>query len=85
MHRSENKAVYQEFLQELERQVDMAELGLNKLIAEGDFKAIKFFLLTKGKTRGYTYKQEIEHQGEVETVFNIKLEDLQEEDDDNEE
>lgn len=35
--------------------VDRAEIALLRLIDDGDREAIKFYLRTKGKDRGYTY------------------------------
>jgi hypothetical protein len=47
---------------------DLAEEQLNKEILKSNFKAIKFYLETKGKSRGYVKKQEIEHKGQMITA-----------------
>lgn len=44
----------------LEAQIDMVETFLHKKIQEGDTISTLFFLKTKGKSRGYVEKQEIE-------------------------
>jgi predicted transcriptional regulator len=45
--------------------LDLAESKLYKAINDDKEWAIKFYLSTVGKTRGYTQKQEIEHSGKV--------------------
>ena len=42
---------------------DLAEAGLIKAIRDGEFQAIKFYLTTKAKDRGYVERQQIEHSG----------------------
>lgn len=37
-----------------ERSIDTAELKLMKHIEKGNFKALRFFLISKGRRRGYT-------------------------------
>lgn len=44
------------------RTLDFAESHLHKLIKDGNPAATIFFLKTKGKTRGYVERQEIEVQ-----------------------
>ncbi|MEN7982111.1 MAG: phBC6A51 family helix-turn-helix protein [Nanoarchaeota archaeon] len=51
------KKSFSEIQEELK---DIAESQLFKLIKKGNFQAIKFFLSTKGKDRGYGDKEEIE-------------------------
>lgn len=51
--------IAQAYENEIETCLDNAESELHKLITAGDFKAIKFFLSTKGKSRGYVIRQEI--------------------------
>ena len=43
-----------------ERAIDFAESHLHKLISDGNPAATIFYLKTKGKTRGYVEKQEVE-------------------------
>ncbi len=51
---------------ERERIIDLAEGNLiEKIIKKKDFKAIKYFLSTKAKSRGYSQKLEVENSGEV--------------------
>lgn len=42
---------------------DVAEMRLAQAIFNGESWAIKYRLSTKGKARGYTEKQEVEHSG----------------------
>ena len=49
--------------EECERILDLAESEMIKHIENGDIQMIKYILATKGKKRGYTEKQEIEHTG----------------------
>lgn len=51
--------------QEQERIIDVAENKLHALIGDKDIRAIKFFLETKGKSRGYVAKQELEIAGNL--------------------
>jgi hypothetical protein len=52
---------YAQSVKELEgRTLDFAESHLHKLIKDGNPAATIFFLKTKGKTRGYVERQEIE-------------------------
>jgi hypothetical protein len=47
--------------------LDVAESKLIAAIEDGKEWAVKFYLSTVGKSRGYTQKQEIEHSGEVKS------------------
>ena len=59
LHNEKNKDLLIEINQEKEKALDMAENKLMKLIEDGEFQAIKFFLGTQGKSRGYVEKSEI--------------------------
>ena len=54
---------------EKEGMLDFAESMLMKNIQEQDTTSIIFYLKTKGKKRGYTEKQEIDHKVKNETVI----------------
>lgn len=41
--------------------LDLAEEKLHAAVAEGDLKAVQFILRTKGRSRGYTEKLEVDH------------------------
>jgi len=53
---------------EAERIIDIAENKLHALVNDKDIRAIKFFLETKGKSRGYVSKQELEIAGNISTL-----------------
>jgi len=67
---------------EREGVLDLAETKLIEAIRDGDMAAIKFYLTTIGKRRGYTERQEIEHTGAgggpivINVVGGAKLDDL---------
>jgi hypothetical protein len=53
--------------------LDFAESQLHKQVSDGNTTATIFYLKTKGKSRGYVERQEIEHSGEIkEIVVNVK-------------
>ena len=54
--------------------LDVAEHNVNKKVIDGDYDASKWKLETKGKVRGYSKKQEVEHFGEVKGVSKLQLE-----------
>ncbi len=66
-----------EELADIEEEVmDMAEQGLQACMKDPDARikidAIKFFLKTKAKKRGYVERQEIDHSGKIEgPIFEI--------------
>lgn len=47
--------------------LDFAESQLHKQIQEGNTTATIFLLKTKGKKRGYVERQEIQHDGSIES------------------
>ena len=64
---------------ECEGILDLAEAKLIGAINESDLAAIKFYLMTKGKRRGYTEKQEVEHSGSVvSAVVETKVDNVDE-------
>lgn len=54
------------FLAEKEGIIDLAEGKLIDAIKNGDMSAIKFYLTTIGKNRGYIERQEVDHSGNIE-------------------
>lgn len=54
--------------------IDFAESMLKKNMKEGDTTAIIFFLKTKGRSRGYSEKQELELTGGVNVNADISIE-----------
>lgn len=50
--------------------VDEGEIKLREAVRRGDAWAVKYVLSTKGRTRGYVERSEldVEHSGEVKTV-----------------
>jgi len=59
----EHESCVEAYNDETERVLDLAESEMIKLIEGGEIQMIKYMLSTKGKKRGYTEKQEIEHTG----------------------
>lgn len=55
--------VTQAYQDECERVLDLAESKTIEMINEKDGTMIRYYLSTKGKHRGYTEKQQIEHTG----------------------
>lgn len=53
-----NEDLIQLLKEEKEQMMDMAENKLFKLIEQGDFQAIKFYLVSQAKARGYVDKVE---------------------------
>ena len=70
LQKKRNQDVKELIEQEKERIIDLAENKLHGLINKEDFQAIKYFLNTKGKSRGYVERQEMEHLGTAAT-FNL--------------
>lgn len=50
--------IKQAYTDEVERITDLAETELYKAIKGGDLSAVKYYLSTKGKSRGYVERQE---------------------------
>ncbi len=65
LKKPENQDMVKLIDQEAEKMMDLAEERLFKRISEGKFNAIKFYLSTKGKNRGYTEGKFIEHSGNI--------------------
>ena len=72
LQRKKNQDVKDLIEQEKERIIDLAENKLHGLINKEDFPAIRYYLNTKGKSRGYVERQEMEHLGDARPVtFNL--------------
>jgi hypothetical protein len=54
--------IHRAWLDEKELVLDVAESSLITLVKDGDFPAIKYYLSTQGKHRGYTERQETRNQ-----------------------
>lgn len=52
-------SVNQAYQDEVERITDIAETKLYQAINEGDLQAVKYYLSTKGKRRGYVMQTEL--------------------------
>jgi len=63
---------------------DLAEAQLISSVKKGEPWAIKYWLSTKGKDRGYTTKQEFKNTGQVGMPFQIITTGVMGEDDDRE-
>lgn len=59
--------------EEQEKIIDIAENRLHSLINDKDVRAIKFFLATKGKSRGYVPKQEVDLGGEIKSNVDLSM------------
>ena len=70
LQKERNKDLLKEIEEERDKVLDVGEKKLLEAIDRGEFPAIKFLLSTKGKSRGYVEKQEIEHSGKV---FDVKI------------
>ena len=70
--------VVRAFEQERERIIDVAESKLSEKVKQGHWSAIRYLLSTRGKTRGYVERQEIEqiNSDEVERAIEHELEKL---------
>ena len=51
--------------------LDLAEDRLEQAVNRGDFRAIKYVLSTKGKSRGYTERAEIEEESPFQLVLTL--------------
>ena len=73
----ENEELYDAWESELESALDLGESSLLALVKAKDFNAIKFFLTTKGKERGYGDSRQFEVNqnvsGTVEHTHEVKL------------
>ena len=72
LQKKRNQDVKELIEQEKERIIDLAENKLHGLINKEDFQAIRYYLNTKGKSRGYVEKQEVEHTG-ISTPIEINI------------
>ena len=59
-----------------ESRCDMYESLLDQKAQSGDINAIKFYLATQGKRRGYTEKQEVEVNGGLTINIGVEYNDV---------
>jgi len=71
--KSANSAFKQGCEDTQESMIDFAESMLYKNIKDGKESSINFFLKTRGKSRGYVEKQEIEHSGNIITGVEVEF------------
>lgn len=73
---SKNKKMKKLLEEEAEKIIDMAESNVFKDIADGNVDTSKWKLTNskRGKERGYGFKQEIEHSGEIKGETKLQLE-----------
>ena len=55
------------------RLVDLAELKLQQAVRDGERWAVQFLLKTKGRSRGYVERQEVEASGRVKLELEPKV------------
>ncbi len=67
------KETKQAYIDECESNLDLAELKLIENINDNDNTAIIFYLKTKGKSRGYVERQEIQTDGAINIIWNEEL------------
>ena len=73
---SEYPTVQQAYADETEFITDLAETELIKAIKDGDLSAVKFYLTTKGKDRGYSQKSELDvTSGGDKIIFEVRYAD----------
>ena len=61
----------QELIDEVNRITDLVESNLKVLALKKNFKAMKFYLETKGKDRGYGRSQQIDMKSENKTEIDL--------------
>lgn len=61
---------------------DIAENALYKAIKDGELSAVKFYLTTKGKGRGYTERKEVGGKDGADIVLRVIYDNAGPEDDD---
>jgi len=69
------KTVEEVYNEECEAVLDMAETNLIQEIEDKNFLAIKFYLQTKGRARGYVERQEVTGKdgGAIETKATVTI------------
>ena len=70
---NDNAKIQQAYIDETETTLDLAEHGLHKLIQQGDFQAIKFYLSTKGKGRGYREARDVDVTTDGKAITSIRV------------
>lgn len=64
-----NEVTKQAYEDEKETMLDMVESKAIDAIRANDAQMIRYYLSTKGKKRGFTEKQEIEHSGTQKIIY----------------
>lgn len=73
LYREENQDLFELIEQERETLLDFAESKLVGAIDKGDVAAIKFYLSTQGKKRGYIQRVETDVKTHADQITTIRL------------
>ena len=69
-HVNKNEVAKQAYKDERQGLIDDSENVIRNAVKGGDVQSAKFVLMTLGKNRGYTERQEVEHSGDMSITIN---------------